>query len=333
MADEKVRLASIGLANWGTMLANAANRAGNVEIIRCFTRTESAREEFAEKFGCRPAASFEEVLMDSEVEGILIATPHSTHTDLITQAASAGKHVFVEKPLTLTVADANKCIDATEKAGVTLLIGHHRRRQGANRRIREMIDEGALGMIHALEANLSNPNGQNPRSGWRNDPAECPAGGMTGLGVHMVDNLQYLTGPAKRVSAFSKQLFGAGNLDDVTNIILEYESGPLGYITTCYVTPKQCTTSAHGTEASAWSEDEGGRLYLQKKDENQRNELSVDGSDALAEEIQEFGKCIRGEAAPETDGKAAREVVAVLESIVESAKSGRVVEVSEIRGH
>ena len=134
--------------------------------------------------------------------------------------------------------------------------------------IRAMIDEGALGMIHALEANLSNPNGQNPRSGWRNDPAECPAGGMTGLGVHMVDNLQYLAGPAKRVSAFSKQLYAAGNLDDVTNIILEYESGPLGYITTCYVTSKQCTTSAHGTEASAWSEDEGERLYLQKKDEN-----------------------------------------------------------------
>ena len=59
----------------------------------------------------------------------------------------------------------------------------------------------------------------------------------------------------------------------------------------------------------------------------------MDGGDALAEEIQEFGKCIRGAAAPETDGKAAREVVAVLESIVESAKSGRVVEVSEIRGH
>ena len=99
------------------MLGNAAKRAGNVEITRCFTRTESSREEFAEKFGCRPAASFEEVLKDSEVEGILIATPHSTHTDLITQAASAGKHVFVEKPLTLTVADADKCIDATENGG------------------------------------------------------------------------------------------------------------------------------------------------------------------------------------------------------------------------
>ena len=184
------------------------------------------------------------------------------------------------------MADADKCIEATEKAGVTLLIGHHRRRQGANRQIRAMIDEGALGMIHALEANLSNPNGQNPRSGWRNDPAECPAGGMTGLGVHMVDNLQYLAGPAKRVSAFSKQLYAAGNLDDVTNIILEYESGPLGYITTCYVTSKQCTTSAHGTEASAWSEDEGERLYLQKKGENERSELSVDGGDALAEEFR-----------------------------------------------
>ncbi len=332
MTNEKVRLASIGLANWGTTLANAAARAGNAEIVRCFSRTQSARDEFAEKFGCRPAESFEEILKDDAVEGILIATPHSTHTDLIVAAASAGKHVFVEKPLTLTVAEADKCIDATEKAGVVLLVGHHRRRQGANRRIREMIDAGELGMLHALEANLSNPNGQNPRSGWRNDPAECPAGGMTGLGVHMVDNLQYLAGPAKRVSAFSKQLLGRGNLDDVTNIILEYEGGPLGYITTCYVTSKQCTTTAHGTEASAWSEDEGEKLFLQKKAENARSELPVEGGDALAEQVHEFARCIRGEAKPETDGKAAREVVAVLESIIESANSGRVVEVSEVRG-
>ncbi len=331
MTHEKARLASVGLANWGTMLANAAQRAGNVEIIRCFARTEAARGEFAGKFGCRPAESYEEVLKDDEVEGVLLATPHSTHTDLIAAAASAGKHVFVEKPLALTVADANACIDATERAGVTLLVGHHRRRQGANRRLREMIDRGELGMVHVLEANLSNPNGQNPRGGWRNDPEECPAGGMTGLGVHMVDNLQYLGGPVKRVSAFSKKLLGRGNLDDVTSVILEYESGPLGYINTTYVIPKQCTTAAHGTEAAAWSEDEGERLFLQKKEETRRSELSVDGGDALAEEIAEFGKCIRGEAAPETDGAAAKEVVAVLESIVESARSGRVVDVAEVR--
>ncbi len=332
MTHEKVRLASVGLANWGTVLANAVRRAGNVEIVRCFTRTEATRRGFAEKFGCRPAESYEEILRDGEVEGVLIATPHSTHTDLIAQAASAGKHVFVEKPLALSVDDVNKCIVAMKKAGVTLLVGHHRRRQGANRKIREMIDSGALGMVHVLEANLSNPNGQNPRGGWRNDPQECPAGGMTGLGVHMVDNLQYLGGPVRRVSAFSKKLLGRSNLDDVTSVILEYESGPLGYVNTTYVIPKQCATAAHGTEASAWSEDEGERLFFQKKDETRRSELPVDGGDALAEEIEEFGRCIRGEAAPETDGEVAKEVVAVLESIVESARSGRVVEVTEFRG-
>ncbi len=332
MAGEKVRLASIGLANWGGVLANAAKRAGNVEITRCFARTKEAREEFAAKFGCRSAESCEEVLEDGEVEGVLIATPHSTHTELIAAAASAGKHVFVEKPLALRVADADRCIEAARRAGVALLVGHHRRRQGANRRIRKMIDEGALGMVHLLEANLSNPNGQNPRSGWRNDPEECPAGGMTGLGVHMVDNLQYLGGPVGRVSAFSKKLLGRGNLDDVTSVVLEYESGPLGCVHTAYVVPKQCSTAAHGTEASAWSEDEGERLFLQKKDEARRAELPVEGGDALAEELEEFGRCVRGEAAPETGGEAAREVVAVLEAIVESARSGRVVEVSEFRG-
>ena len=195
MAGDKVRLASVGLGGWGATLADSVDRSGAAEVVSCFARSEEGRGAFAEKVGCRQAGSLDELLSDSEVEGILLATPHSTHTDIICQAASAGKHVFVEKPLTLTAADGRKAYEATQKAGVTLQVGHNRRKQGGNRRLREMIDKGELGMIHQVEGNLSLAGGQKPRQGWRNDTAECPAGAMTGLGVHMIDNLQYLVGP------------------------------------------------------------------------------------------------------------------------------------------
>ncbi len=331
MAGDKVRLASIGLGWWGGMLVDSVNRSGAAEVVSCFARSEDSRKAFAEKFGCRQAASLDELLGDPEVEGVLIATPHSTHPDMVCDAASAGKHVFVEKPLTLTAAEGKRGYEATQKAGVTLQVGHNRRRQGANRRIREMIDGGDLGMLHQLEANLSLPLGQNPGPGWRNDPKEVPTGGLTGLGVHMIDNLHYLAGPVKRVCSFSKKLLGAGNLDDATTIILEFESGPLGYFSCSLVLPKICMTAAFGTEASAWADEEGSKLYFQKKDQQAREDVPVEAGDALADQMAEFARCVRGGGAPETGGPEGIEVVAVQEAIIESAASGKVVEVSQYR--
>lgn len=331
MAGDKVRLASIGLGWWAGVLAESVDRSGAAEIVSCFARSEEGRKAFAEKVGCRQAASLDEVLNDSSVEGVLIATPHSTHTGIICQAASAGKHVFVDKPFTLTAADGRKAYDAARKAGVTLQVGHNRRKQGGNRRLREMVDKGELGMIHQVEGNLSLAGGQNPRQGWRNDTAECPAGAMTGLGVHMVDNLHYLVGPVKQLCAFSKKLFGKGNLNDVTTIILEFESGPLGYINSTFVIPKICTNAVFGTQANAWTEEEGAKLYFQKVDQQAREELPCEAGDCLADQMKEYAKCIREGDTPETGGPEGIEVVAVLEAVIESAHTGQVVEVSNYR--
>ncbi|MBT3352370.1 MAG: Gfo/Idh/MocA family oxidoreductase [Nitrospinaceae bacterium] len=331
MAGDKARLASIGLGRWGAMLVDAVNRSGAAEVVTCFARSEEGRKAFADKFDCRRSASYDEVLNDPEVEGVIIATPHLTHADMICEAASAGKHVFVEKPLTLTVAEGKRSYEATQKAGVALQVGHHRRRQGANRRIREMLDNGELGMLHQLEANLSLPMGQNPSPGWREDTNESPAGGLTGLGVHMIDNLQYLAGPIKRVSAFSKQILGAGNLDDATCVALEFESGPLGYMSFSLVLPKICVTHAFGTEAAVWSEEEGAKLFFQKKDQQAREQVDVDAGDALADQMVEFARCIREGGEPEAGGPSSIEVVAVQEAVIESVASGKTVDVANYR--
>ena len=327
---EKARVAFVGLGNYSNRLAGSVERAGNLEIVNCFTRTAATRKDFAEKNGCRESDSLDGVLSDPEVEGVIVVTPHSTHADIICQAASAGKHVFVEKPLTLTVADAKRASDAASKAGVTLQVGHHRRFQGATRHIRKMIDAGELGDLYQLEANLSMPGG--PRTGWRNDPAECPVGSMTGLGVHMVDNLHYLAGPVKQLSAFSAKLVSTGNLDNVTSIIAEFESGVLGYIGTCSGIPKLFSTAAFGTECNAWCEDEGNKLFLQKKGEMVRSEAPVEGGDAMVEQLAAFGNSIRTGAKAEVGGPEGTEVIVFLEAVIESVKTGKAVQLSDFRG-
>jgi predicted dehydrogenase len=325
-----LRVASIGLGWWGGNLADKAQAAG-FELVSCFARTAETREEFAAKHGCRPVGTIDEVLSDPTVEAVLIATPHSTHADLVAQASEAGKHVFVDKPLTLTVAEAKRAITAAESAGVVLQVGHNRRRQPANRRLKHMLDAGDLGVIHYAEANLSYPKGLNPRTGWRGDPSESPAGGMTGLGVHMADTLNYLLGRPARVAAFSKRIAGVGKLDDVTTAIVEYHEGPLAFLGTSMVIPDIARTAVWGTKAAAWNEKDGERFLVQEVGSKDWVEQDIDTLDTVRDELEEFASNVRTGSKPETGGHEAMEATAILEGVVESAATGTFVDLDEVR--
>lgn len=327
---EPVRVASIGLGWWGGNLATKAAEAG-LDIVSCFARTKESRAEFAESHGCKTADSLEAVLSDPEVEGVMIATPHSTHADLVIEAASAGKHVFVDKPFTLTVAEGKRAINGAEAAGVVLQVGHNRRRQPANRRLKEMLDAGELGMVHYAEANLSYPKGLTPRTGWRGEPDESPAGGMTGLGVHMADNLNYLLGRPARVAAFSKQIVAVRKLDDVTTATLEYHEGPLAFLGTSMVIPDIARTAVWGTDGAARNDKDGERFRTQEVGSNDWVEKDIETLDTVKDELEEFADNIRSGSKPETGGPEALEATVILEGIVESATTGRVVDLDEVR--
>lgn len=327
---EPLRVGSIGLGWWGGNLADKAT-AGGLDVVSCFARSPESRNEFAEKNGARPAESLDEMLSDPEVEAVLIATPHSTHADLVVEAATAGKHVFVDKPFTLTVAEGKRAIRAAEEAAIVLQVGHNRRRQPANRRLKKLVKSGELGMVHYAEANLSYPKGLNPRTGWRGDPAESPAGGMTGLGVHMADTLNYLLGRPARVAAFSKQLIAVGNLDDVTTANIEFHDGPLAFLGTSMVIPDIARTAVWGTEGAALNENDGARFFTQQVGSKEWVEQEVDTLDTVRDELEEFASNVRSGSRPETGGPEALEATAVLEGIVESATTGKVVDLDEVR--
>lgn len=328
--ERPVGIGIVGLGWWGSELASAAERAPGTVPVACFSRTPATRASFAQRYGCRPADSLEDLLADPAVEGVLVVTPHSTHLALIEAASAAGRHVFVEKPLTLTLDEARRAVQVTERAGVVLQVGHHRRRFGATRRLRQLRDQGALGTVVALEGNLSGPVGLGGMAPWRRDRRESPVGGMTAFGVHVVDTLHYLAGPVARVAAFSNAVVGVGQLDDVSVVALEHEAGPLATLTTSIVVPKTGTIAVHGTDASAWSLEDGTRLAVQRREDPAPRPHEVEAGDPLAEELDEFARCVRGEATPETGGPEGAAVVAVLAAIDESVRRGRAVPVARV---
>jgi predicted dehydrogenase len=331
---ENVRLGIVGLGWFGGVLTDSAARTGLAQVTSCFARSADARSSFADAHGCRAVESLDAMLGDDAIDGVMLATPHSTHAELVEQAASAGKHVFVEKPLTLTVADARRAISAADAAGVVLQVGQNRRRQPANRRIKAMIDGGELGTLLQLEGFHTAAGGHKPDlPAWRRDPSECPYGGMTALGVHTVDTFHHFAGPARRVAAFSTKVAGMGTteLDEATTVMLEYDGGVLGTIGTTYFTAPIVTTAAYGSEGIAWNEEDGKRFFLQKRTDPARGEQDVEQLDTIVDELTEFARAIRGEATPETGATEGLEVAAVLEAIGRSIETASAVDVGEIR--
>lgn len=330
-SDDNVRLASIGLGWWGKILADGARAAG-AEIVGGYARSRASRDEFTASYGGRSFGSYEQALGADDVDGILLATPHLTHADLIRAAAAAGKHVFVEKPLTLRVASAKSAVAAAEESGIVLQVGHNRRRQPANRKIKQLIEEGELGTVTMVETQQSTPNALGfDRDYWRANHRESPLGGMTSLGVHMVDTMTYLLGPIERVSAFSKEILDHPPIDHATTIVLEFASGPLGYLGTSFVVPRTTTVTVRGTNGSVTNTENGTRFYWQGRDDEAPREQEIEILDTVADELGEFVRSIRGEATPETGGSEGTEVVAVLEAAVASSESGRPVAVDDFR--
>jgi predicted dehydrogenase len=323
---EPIRVAAVGIGWWSGELADAIPRGTNLKLVTCATRSPEKRAAFATKYGCRQAESYEAVLKDGEVEGVLLTTPHTLHADHVVAAAEAGKHVFVEKPFTLTVSDGRRATEACRRAGVVLAVGHGRRRQGANRALKKLIEDGSLGRVVQLEANISSDSGFKMKpGGWRTDPREQPAGAMTGLGIHHVDTYQYLLGPIARVAAFSaRQVLRGIDIYDTTGIIFEFSSGVLGYLGTGFVVANRTNLLVvHGTEGQVRAEGETSRLSLWKRGESQASTVTVQPVDWIAEQLAEFGRCVRDGGRPEVGGEEGTANVAVLEAIIESTRTGK----------
>jgi len=329
---DKVGLGLVGLGWWGGVLADGVAAGQDAALVSCFARNPENRSTFAAARGIRAADSFEQMLDDDEVEGILLATAHESHADLIEQAAGAGKHVFVEKPFTLTVADGKRAIAAAEQARVVLQVGHNKRRQTANRRLKQLIDDGEMGTVIMIETHQNSPLalGFGPDY-WRNSRDESPLGSMTSLGVHMIDTMHYLLGPVARVSTFTNTVLDQPPIDHVTMLVLEFEAGQLGYLGTSFVVPPTVSVTVRGTGGTAWNEEDGAKLWRQAPAGLGRTSEPVEPNDTVAGELSEFADAIRGGPAPETGGAEGLEVIAVMAAAQASSESGQAVAVADHR--
>src|SRR4030067_1546793 len=143
--QDKVGMGRNGTGGWGNIIASAVQRSNKARLVTCYARTPEKRQAFSQKFGCDQEKSFDDVLKRDDVEGLLHVTPNAVHAEHAVLAAQHGKHIFVDKPIANTLADGKKMIEACRKAGVVLLVGHDMRRLSGFRKMKELMDQGAIG--------------------------------------------------------------------------------------------------------------------------------------------------------------------------------------------
>src|SRR5215475_8544659 len=142
------RFAYIGTGWWGMELAkNSLLLKDFIQIAGCCTLVDKEAAAFQAQFGGKRFPRYEDALADPQVDAVLLATPHSLHAAQIIAAAKAKKNVFVEKPMTLTVESGREAAKACEEAHVALGIGHNRRYSQVARKMKEMVESGAIGKV------------------------------------------------------------------------------------------------------------------------------------------------------------------------------------------
>jgi len=331
MASAPLRVGCVGMGWWSDVLADAMKRSDRFEIVSCYTRSDGKRQAFASKYGCAAVPSYEAILGDKSIAAIVNTTPNNVHRETTQAAARAGKHVFLDKPIANTIADAKALTAACRKAGVVLALGYQRRKESHFRWVRKQIDDGVFGKLVNAEANISRDRlGQFDLTSWRYTAEGMPGGVMLQIGIHYSDVLEFLMGPIKAVNGRLAQLVLPGDNPDVASLVLEHENGALSTLNASYASASEYyCMNLYGKEATAYYDLHQGLRWL-KRGASTATPVPCEKNDTIREELEEFADAAGGKGRPEMDGEASTRSLAVLRAGIKSAREGRRVEVAEI---
>jgi predicted dehydrogenase len=333
-----IKAAIVGLGWWGKTLVESGEGSDAIRFVAGATRTVSPETEaFASQKGLRLAKDYEALLADPGIDAVVLATPHSLHAAQVVAAARAGKHVFCEKPFTLTKREAEDAVAAVRKAGVTLGLGYNRRFHPEMRKLRDMIRAGDLGTILHVEATMTFPNVLfiNPAH-WRANRTETPCGGLMPMGVHAVDGMIDLCGPIEQVYTQSFRRAATIDADDTTSILLRMQDGMSGYLGTMTTTGPGFSFQVFGSKgwlrlegvthvAGASSQERRLRLFGACKFQPVKGEAKVweaERLDVSRMALDAFATAAAGGPAYPIAHEDMIHGVAVTEAIVRSAGSG-----------
>jgi predicted dehydrogenase len=323
--NEKLRVGLVGLGWWGRTMLAALSDSPKVQIVAACDSDPSAAAAAPER-GVPFVSGLDEILQRADVEAVLLCTPHSLHADQILRSAAARKHVFCEKPLCLTRADACAAIAACRQAEVTLGVGHERRFEPPILELRRLVAAGELGALLQIEANFSqNKFLSLPADNWRLSAKEAPAGPMTATGIHLLDLAVSFFGEVEFVSASVSRLGSNLVNGDTLGALVRFRSGAHALISAILATPFEGRFAIYGSKGWAEVRDkahpeasEGWTLTLSDI-HGRRSVRDYPPASAVRSNVEAFAAACRGEAPYPVSPEEMIATISAFEAIVRSA--------------
>jgi predicted dehydrogenase len=318
-------VAVVGLGWWGRIISSLLAQSGKLRVVRKV-------DPFVEEEGI--SGHLDDALRDPDVRGVILCTPHSQHCEQVVRAAQAGKHVFCEKPLSLSRNDALRAVRACNESGVVLAVGHEKRFEPPIQEVFRLAQRGELGTLLQIEANFSQDKFLSlPPGNWRTSGKEAPAGPMTATGIHLLDLAVGMLGPAARVFASVKQLGSNLTNGDTLGILVHFKSGANALLSAILATPFDGRFAVYGNQGWVEVRDkahpeapEGWTLTLVRRG-GRPESRSYPPARAVLANLEAFADAAAGNAPYLVPQEQMIANVSALEAVFRSAASGKVEEV------
>jgi predicted dehydrogenase len=329
----KVRYAVVGAGNIAQVAVLPAfeHAKENSELVAIVSGDEKKRAELCKKYELEvdgDYADFEDVLRRGRIGAVYIATPNASHKEFTLRAAAAGVHVLCEKPLATSVADAEEMAQACQQAGVKLMVAYRLHFEEATLKALELVSQGRLGEVKLFESAFSHV----VRPGDIRTQPEEGGGAILDLGVYCINAARHVF-QAEPHSAFAVTVKKNG-IDDSSSVILRFSNDRVAQFSVSNSLASVSSYRIVGTEGDlrvepAYDYVEGLEHYL-TIDEKTEHE-SFRKRDQFAPELVHFSECILEGRAPVTAAEEGICDLRVIEAILESGASGRVVELEPRR--
>jgi predicted dehydrogenase len=324
-------VAVCGLGWWGRVIVPLAKSSAKLRVVRVVD-PDPAAAGFAREQNI-PLSTFEESLKDPAVQGVVLCTPHTLHTEQIVAAAGAGKHVFCEKPLSLSREAVLKAVKAVNDNGVKLAVGHEKRFEPPIQEAMRLVESGELGAPLQIEANFVQDKFLSlPADNWRLSSKEAPAGPMTATGIHLLDLSVGVFGAARRVFASVKTLGSHLVNGDTLAILVEFGKGH-ALLNACLATPFDgrfavyCSKGWVEVRDKAHPEKPEGWTLTVVPRGKEKTVKTYPPAKAVLANLEAFAEAASGGKPYPVPQEQMIANVSALEAIFKSANSGRIEEV------
>jgi xylose dehydrogenase (NAD/NADP) len=281
-------------------LLKGAAASDKVRVLAVASRDQTRAEAYAREHSIERAfGSYEDLLADPEVEAVYISLPNSLHVEWSIRALEAGKHVLCEKPLTRRPEEVERAFDAADRAGRLLMEAFMYRHHPQTKRVKQLVDEGAIGELRAMRAAFSfDLLSERDETDLRLS-AELDGGSLMDVGCYSVSGARLLAGEPVRV--WGEAVPAPSGVDMSFYGSLRFPGGVVAQFHSSLALPSKQELEVLGSQGSLlveapWRVDLGGDVFLRRDSSEER--IEVEEADAYRLELENLAAAIQGEAQP-----------------------------------